>query len=91
VALGEPVITRDVLEEPRWASWAWLARQYDFRGCWSFPVKTAEGETLGSLAMYFEHPHLPDAIDLELAAAFTHTAAIIIWRHLQATQESSLK
>lgn len=89
VALGEPVITRDVLEEPRWAPMAWLARQYDFRGCWSFPVKTAEGESLGSLAMYFEHPHLPDAVDLELAAAFTHTAAIIIWRHLKATQESA--
>jgi len=91
IALGEPVITRDVLEEPLWESLAWLARQYDFRGCWSFPVKTAEGESLGSLAMYFEHPQLPDAIDLELAAAFTHTAAIIIWRHLQATQESSLR
>ena len=83
VAQGEPVITRDVLEEPRWNDLAWLARQFDFRGCWSFPVKTAAGESLGSLAMYFEHPHLPDAVDLELAAAFTHTAAIIIWRHLQ--------
>ncbi len=87
IALGEPVITRDVLEEPLWESWAWLARQYDFRGCWSFPVKTAEGESLGSLAMYFEHPQLPDAVDLELAAAFTHTAAIIIWRHLQSPRE----
>ena len=90
IALGIPVITRDVLEEPRWASYAWLARQYDFRGCWSFPVKTAEGESLGSLAMYFEHPQLPDAVDLELAAAFTHTAAIIIWRHLQVESAPAL-
>ena len=88
IALGEPVITRDVLEEPLWESRAWMARQYDFRGCWSFPVKTADGESLGSLAMYFQHPRLPDAMDLELAAAFTHTAAIIIWRHLQPDGEA---
>ncbi|MDT3717936.1 hypothetical protein [Pseudomonas oryzihabitans] len=36
--------------------------------------------------MYFELPQLPDAVDLELAAAFTHTAAIIIWRPLQSPQ-----
>lgn len=27
-------------------------------------------------------------MDLELAAAFTHTAAIIIWRHLQPDGEA---
>lgn len=89
VARGEPVITHDVLAEPLWKPWSWLARRYDFRGCWSFPVKTAEGKSLGSLAMYFQHPQLPDAIDLELAAAFTHTAAIIIWRHLRPDGETS--
>lgn len=89
VARGEPVLTGDVLEEPLWKPWSWLARRYDFRGCWSFPVKTAEGKSLGSLAMYFQNPQLPDAVDLELAAAFTHTAAIIIWRHLQADDEGA--
>lgn len=83
VAIGEPVITPDVLNEPRWQSWTWLAQQFGYRGCWSFPVETSEGNLVGSLAMYFEKPRAPSAVDLELAAAFTQTAGIIIWRYLQ--------
>jgi two-component system, chemotaxis family, CheB/CheR fusion protein len=84
VATGEPVITRDVLDEPRWHAWTWLAVKFGYRGCWSFPVETSEGSLVGSLAMYFAEPRMPSPLDLELAAAFTQTAAIIIWRHLQA-------
>jgi two-component system, chemotaxis family, CheB/CheR fusion protein len=86
VATGKPVITHDVLDEPRWQPWSWLAHQFHYRGCWSFPVETSEGNLVGSLAMYFEHPHAPSPVDLELAAAFTHTAGIIIWRHIQSEQ-----
>ncbi|MFP3707984.1 CheR family methyltransferase [Paraburkholderia sp. SIMBA_009] len=83
VATGRPVVTRDVLDEPRWRAWTWLAKRFGYRGCWSFPVETSEGTLVGSLAMYFEEPRMPSELDIELAAAFTHTAGIIIWRHLQ--------
>lgn len=83
VATGEPVITRDVLDEPRWQPWTWLAKRFGYRGCWSFPVETPHGHLVGSLAMYFAEPREPTAVDLELAASFTQTAAIIIskYRH----------
>ncbi len=83
VATGEPVITQDVFDEPRWQPWMWLARQFGYRGCWSFPIETSERTLVGSLAMYFEEPHAPSPLDLELAEAFTQTAAILIWRHRQ--------
>ncbi|MEK6294894.1 MAG: GAF domain-containing protein [Paraburkholderia tropica] len=67
----------------RWRAWTWLAKRFGYRGCWSFPVETSEGTLVGSLAMYFEEPRMPSELDIELAAAFTHTAGIIIWRHLQ--------
>ncbi|SAK99766.1 signal transduction histidine kinase with CheB and CheR activity [Caballeronia fortuita] len=86
VATGEPVITRDVLDEPRWRSWTWLAKKFGYRGCWSFPVETSEGNLVGSLAMYFDEPRGPSPMDLDLAAAFTQTAGIIIWRYLQSGQ-----
>jgi hypothetical protein len=35
-ATGRPVLTRDVFEEPLWKPWVHLAKEYDFRGCWSF-------------------------------------------------------
>lgn len=37
-AKGAPVITPDVLEDPRWRPWIWLAREHGYRACWSFPV-----------------------------------------------------
>jgi PAS domain S-box-containing protein len=80
VATGEPVITPDVLEEPRWRPWTWLAREHGFRGCWSFPVETASGKLVGSFAMYFSEPRKPSKRDLELAAGLTQAAAILISR-----------
>lgn len=81
VATGMPVVTPDVLEEPRWRPWRWLALEFGYRGCWSFPVETSDGRLVGSLAMYFAEPREPSAVDLELATAFAQTAAVIISRH----------
>ncbi|CAG9185907.1 GAF domain-containing protein [Cupriavidus pinatubonensis] len=84
VATGTPVITRDVLNEPRWRPWTWLGLQFSYRGCWSSPVETSAGNLVGSLAMYFAMPREPTSLDLELAAAFTQTAGIIISSHQSA-------
>jgi two-component system CheB/CheR fusion protein len=81
VSTGTPVVTPDVLDEPRWHPWTWLAREYDYRGCWSFPVETSMGKLVGSFAMYFRQPHEPTPRDRELAAALTHAGAIIISHH----------
>ncbi len=86
VARGEPIVTTDVQEEPRWEPWLWMAKQFDFRGCWSFPIETVSGRFVGTFAMYFREPREPTPLDRELAAALTQTAAIIISRH-QETEE----
>jgi len=86
VATGEPVITPDVFLEPRWKPWLWLAHQYEFRGCWSFPVGTSVGKLVGTFAMYFKEPRTPTPADLEQAATLTDTASIIISRHQEAEE-----
>jgi PAS domain S-box-containing protein len=83
---GKPVITRDVAEEPRWKPWLWLAEEYDFRSVWGFPVQTAVGKIVGTLALYFRDPRDPTPRDHALAAALTHAAGIIIARQ-QAAEE----
>jgi PAS domain S-box-containing protein len=80
-ALREPILTVDVEREPRWAPWLWMARTFGFRGCWSFPIETAAGTLVGSLAMYFREPREATPHDRELAATITQAAAIIISRY----------
>ncbi|HEX4611272.1 MAG TPA: PAS domain S-box protein, partial [Urbifossiella sp.] len=83
---GSPVITRDVFEEPLWASWLPLAREFDFRGCWSFPIETHAGAPVGTFAMYHREPREAAPRDLALASAITQAAAIIISRHTEAQE-----
>jgi two-component system CheB/CheR fusion protein len=90
VSTGNPVITPDVFREPRWTPWLQLAIDYDYRGCWSFPVETAAGKVVGSFAMYFREPHSPTEHDRRLAAALCDTAAIIICYHQESGERERL-
>ena len=78
VPTGQPVLTSDVLEEPLWKPWTHLAQKYDYRGCWSFPIKSRENKAVGTFAMYFRNPREATTQDLALADIVTHTAAVII-------------
>jgi two-component sensor histidine kinase len=80
-AVGRPVLTRDVLEEPLWTPWVHLAKEYDFRGCWSFPIETRDRKPIGTFALYFREPRAATPHDTALAAIVTQAAAIIISRH----------
>jgi hypothetical protein len=81
VATRQPILTPDVSQEPRWKQWLWLAEEFDYRACWSFPIATASGEVLGSFAMYYGQPREATPRDLDLASLLTRTAATIIARH----------
>src|SRR5262245_40394144 len=86
VHTGCPVITPDVLNDPLWQPWMWLAKEYDFRGCWSFPVETEERRVVGTLALDFPTPRQASPQDLEAAATLTRAAAIIISRYLESAE-----
>jgi PAS domain S-box-containing protein len=88
VASGAAVITPDVRLETRWTPWLWLAQQYDYRGFWSFPVRTSQNRLIGTFAMYFRAPRAPTPQDLELATTLTHAASIIIARHQEAEERA---
>jgi PAS domain S-box-containing protein len=85
-ATGRPVVTRDVFAEPLWAPWVHLARAYDFRGCWSFPIDTRDGRTVGTFALYFRMAREPAPHERVLVELVTQTAAIIIARHTEAQE-----
>jgi PAS domain S-box-containing protein len=88
VHTGEPQITPDVREDPRWKPWLWLAEQCEYRGCWSFPVTTSTGKAVGTFAMYFKEPRQARSRDIQLANVLTHAAAIIISRSQEAEERA---
>lgn len=89
--MEEALITPNVEHEPCWQPWLWLAREYGYRACWSFPVRTFGGPILGTLAWYFKDPREPSLRMMELAATLTHAAAIIISRHREAEERTRVE
>ena len=87
-ATGRPVLTRDVFEEPLWNPWVHLAKEYDFRGCWSFPIETRDGKPIGTFAQYFTTAREAGPHDLALADVVTQAAAIIVSRHTEAQERT---
>ena len=80
-AIRQAVVTPDVSEEPRWRPWLWLAEEFKYRACWSFPIQTSAGKILGSFAIYHEEPTDATQRDLALAAALTRRAANVVARY----------
>jgi C4-dicarboxylate-specific signal transduction histidine kinase len=78
--LGQPVIVRDVLEDPRWEDYRDLAIAHGLRACWSTPIMSQQGKVLGSFAMYYREPRNPTAEEVRLIEIATQLAAIAIER-----------
>ncbi|HTM92986.1 MAG TPA: PAS domain S-box protein, partial [Flavisolibacter sp.] len=88
VLTGQPVVTPDVYEEPRWKSWTFIADKYNYRSCWSFPIKTSDDKAVGTFAMYFKEPRQATANDLALARMVTQAAAVIISSNTEKQQRA---
>lgn len=84
--LGQPSIYSNVDTDPDWASHLWLARQFDFRAIWSFPVRVADGKVVGTFCIYYRQPREATPRDMEVASTFTNAAAVIMVHH-HATQD----
>ncbi len=85
---GEPVFVADIAIDPLWADFRDLALEHGLRACWSLPIKSADGEVLGTFAMYHREPREPGTADLAIVDFVLRTAAIVIGR---ARTEGSLR
>lgn len=79
-AMRHPVLTDDVLEEPGWKPWLGLAKEFDYRACWSFPITTSDGRVLGAFSLYFKDPRKATPHDIDIASTIASTAAIMMLR-----------
>jgi two-component sensor histidine kinase len=77
---GERVIVSDVREDPLWSPFLALAKEHGIRACWSTPIRSFDGEVLGTLAVYHAAPRARDVRHLDLIDLLADTASILIGR-----------
>jgi PAS domain S-box-containing protein len=76
----ESVFATDIATDPHWADYVELAATFGLGACCSTPVFSSDGTLLGTVAMYYRHPHEPRAHDRELIRMASHLAGIVIER-----------
>lgn len=76
VAAGTQVVVPDLSEEPGWAALGPAGA--DFRGYWSLPIQSGDGEVLGALDVHAATPGPPGPEELSLAEACAHMLRIAL-------------
>jgi diguanylate cyclase (GGDEF)-like protein/PAS domain S-box-containing protein len=74
------VISEDIQTDARWDAYRPLAESEELRSCWSTPIRDSRGTVVGSFAVYYRHPHRPDAEELGISDRLRNLAGIAIER-----------
>ena len=74
----EPVIVSDIATDPLWERGRRLALRHGLQACWSTPILSSSGSVLGTFAMYYPAPRVPDSDSFKLIDIATSLAGIAI-------------
>ncbi|HEX5391897.1 MAG TPA: EAL domain-containing protein [Rhodocyclaceae bacterium] len=78
--LNRQVIVEDIFTHPYWSKFHDLALLGGVASCWSEPIRDAEGQVLGTFAIYHRHPAVPTKADLELIHQAAYLASLALER-----------
>ena len=79
---GERVIVEDIATHPYWTPYKELAASAGLGSCWSQPFYAANGQVLGTFAIYHPQAHVPDPSDIALIEQSARLASIAIEKNL---------
>ena len=85
---GKIVVVSDIMTDPLWAEFKGLAGEHGLRACWSMPILSAQGEVLGTFALYHRTVATPTERDKEIVTLLAHTAGLIIERERHARERA---
>ncbi len=74
----EPVIVSDISTDPLWKNYKTVALQFGLKACWSTPILSDDNKVLGTFAVYYKTPRLPEKNDFEAVQRATNYAKIAI-------------
>ena len=77
----EAVYVEDIATDPLWANYKAVTLAHGLHACWSTPIFDAQRQVLGTFAMYYRQPGLPQTEHRWLIDTVTHIAAIAISHH----------
>ena len=77
---GQRVVVEDVLTHPYWAPYKNLTRKAGLGACWSDPIRSVSGKSLGTFTVYYRNARLPTDEEIHLIEQTAHLAEIAIGR-----------
>ncbi len=60
------VISEDISTDPKWEGYRHLVAPYQFRSCWSVPIRYPTGKVIGTFAVYYKDPRKPSEREITL-------------------------
>lgn len=76
--LGQPVVAEDIRADDRWRHYRTAALQHGLLSCWSSPIFSSSGRTVGTFAVYHGYTHSPTQRERRLVTWFTNLASVAI-------------
>jgi signal transduction histidine kinase len=86
---GEEVIVQDITQDPAWQPYLMLAYAHGIRASWSFPLRTAGGKTLGTLAVYLPQPRSPEPGERAQLRVLANIASVAVAREADARERDA--
>jgi diguanylate cyclase (GGDEF)-like protein len=77
---GKRVTVADMAVDPKWASWAPLAKKAKLTACWCEPIIDNKENVLGSFVIYYRKRTTPSAAEFQVIEQFINLARIAIER-----------
>ena len=84
--VGHSIFVTDVAIDPLWADYRDLALPHDLRSCWSTPIRSDDGEVIGTFAVYHSTARAPTEEEILAVRGISgHVArAIARWNDCEA-------
>ena len=82
---GQNVLVADIANDPIWAVYRTLALSYGLRACWSVPIRSSQGHTLGTFGNYYQHVRAPSEAELQAIQRSAYLLGLAIERDRNAS------
>ncbi|GAA0820696.1 hypothetical protein GCM10009111_26570 [Colwellia asteriadis] len=76
--MNERIIVDDIESHPYWEPYKGLAKEAGLASCWSEPIRSTEGDVLGTFAIYHNEINAPTKADLTVIEQTASLASIAI-------------